>query len=236
MPQGTLNQQDWRIDANIEDQYGRLWLISFETGPNQEGGSQMPTGQILAAGWSDPLATPQIYFRIPRGKFGSPDRNSLLIDYAPWLAVQRQAERDWKMNLNTVGMRHYKSAYNPRTAEQDEFLMSVQGVGPKPWPPSSAIARAMRGDKAMLGLSPLSKEDRKLLGKETDEDLGFASEPTMEEESPMLPPVPKARAKQPMTFWKFAAKMKKEGITQPEEIKGLWAVYKAEAKAEAVAA
>ncbi len=226
MAQGTLNQSDWRIDANVEDQYGRLWLLSFETGPNQEGGSQMPTGQILAAGWSDPLATPQIYFRIPKGKFGSPDRNKLFLDLAPWLAVQKAAERDWKMNLNTVGMRHYKSAYNPRTAEQDEFLMSVQGVGPKPWPPSQAIARAMKGDKAMLGLAPLSADDRKLLGKETEEDLFGSSEPTVEEEISVLP-----SAKKPLTYPQFVQAMKKEGITDPKEVAGHWAVYKTEAVA-----
>src|SRR5258708_593464 len=99
-------------------------------------------------------------------------------------------------------------------------------AGPKPWPPAQAIQRAMQGDKAMLGLVPLSKADRKLLGKETEEDLGLASEPTLAEVNPALPPV--ASAERRLTYWKFVAKMKAEGISEPEEIKAHWGIYKAE--------
>jgi len=188
----------------------------------------MPTGQFHTCGWTDPLATPQIYFRIPMGEFGEPDRNKLFCDLAPWLAVQRAAEREWKVRMNQIGQRQYKSAYDPKTAKDDDLLMSL--AGPEPWPPTAAIARALKGDKAMLGLTPLSKEDRKLLGRETEEDLGFAAAPTLAEENPALPPVQKTRVKRAVTYPKFVKKMKAEGITDPAEIKAHWDIYKAEAK------
>ena len=222
-----LNQADWRRDRNIRDNYGRLWLVSFETGPEGQGGSQMPTGQILPAGWADPLGTPQVYFRIPMGEFGEPDRNKLQCDLRPWFLTQRDAEREWRTRMNQIGQRQYKSSYNPKTAEEDELLMSL--AGPKPWPPSSAIQRAMKGDKGLLGLAPLSPADRVLLGKETAEDLGFAEEPVFAESNPALPPTPKT--KKPMTYWKFVKHMKAEGVTDVAEIREHWQVYKAEVTA-----
>ncbi len=44
-------------------------------------------------------------------------------------------------------------------------------------------------------------------------------------------PTPRRYAKRPMTYMKFAAKMRKTGITDVAEIKAHWDVYKAEANA-----
>lgn len=223
-----MNQADWRRDRNIRDQWGRLWLVAFETGPGGVGGSQMPTGQISEAGWSDPLKTPQEYLTIPKGEFGEPDRNKLAIIYGPWLKKIQDAERDWKKRLIEIGRKMYKTAFNLKTAEEDEVLMSE--AGPKPWPPSQAIVRASKGDKAMLGLATLAKADRELLGLETLEDLGYDAAPSMAEPNPQLPPIPVSE--KPMRFFTFVAELKKRGITDAKEVKGLWKAYR-EAEAEA---
>ena len=236
-----LNQADWRRDRNIKDQYGRIWLVSFETGPGGQGGSQMPTGPMMPAGWSDPLGAsanaPPGSLRIPMGEFGEPDRNKLLCDFTTWFAVQRAAEREWRARMNQIGQRQYKSAYDPKTAEADDLLMDL--AGPKPWPPSQAIQRAMQGDKAMLGLAPLSKEDRKLLGVETAQDLGYAEEPAAAEDNPALPPAHPRTVEQrtvstikALTYWAFVKKMKANGVSDPAEIKAHYRVYKEEMAAE----
>lgn len=228
-----MNQAHWRRDRNIRDNFGRLWLVIFDSKPDG-GGSNMPTGQILAAGWSDPLATPQQYIQIPLGEFGEPDRNKIVVRYDLWITKQREAELEWKKALYQKGQQHYKSAFNPHTAEEDDFLMSVQGVGPRPWPVSEAIVRALKGDKAMLGLAPLTKADRKLLGKETVEDLGLAAEPAYAEPNPRLPDTPGAFESDEkddveavrLTYPEFVKQMKMQGITEPKEVAGHWHVFK----------
>lgn len=221
-----MNQAAWRRDRNIKDEFGRLWLVAFEVGPNGQGGSGYPAGLIDRAGWDDPLAMPQEYLAIPKGEFGEPDKNKLSVipGMRRWLDVQKAAELEWRQRFRKVGQKQYKDAFDPKLHETDEVLMDI--TGPKPWPGSEAITRALKGEKGLLGLEPMNTEQRKLLGKETLEDMGFASAPTFAETNPALPaanPAPR------LSYPEFVKSMKTQGITDPKEVAGHWHVYKDEA-------
>jgi|SRR3990167_810641 len=221
-----MNQADWRRDRNVRDEFGRLWLVAFEVGPGGQGGSNMPTGQICPAGWEDPLGTPQEYLAIPKGEFGEPDRNRLIVvpGLKRWLDAKRAQELEWRQRFTKVGQRTYKDAFNPKTHADDEVLLDL--AGPRPTPPSAAIYAALQGDKGYLGLVALTKEQRKVLGKETMEDLGYATEATLAEPNPALPPT--AEVKKPMPYFSFVAEMKKAGVNESKDIKAHWDVYRAE--------
>src|SRR3990167_4659401 len=226
-----MNQQLWRRDRNVKDEFGRLWLVSFETTPTG-GGSNMPTGQITPAGWADPLGMPQEYLAIPKGEFGEWDRNRITVipGMVRWLEQQRAAELVWRQELRKEGVKRYKEAFDPVKANEDEVLLDV--VGPRPWPLATVIAAALKGDKGYLGIEPLSREQRNVLGKETLEDLGFAPQPTVIEQTPV--PTTRTVGKL-MPYLSFVAEMRKANVTDPKEIKAHWEVYKSEVRSEAEA-
>jgi len=224
-----LDQAGWRQDRNVKDQFGRLWLVAFETGPNRQGGSGMPTGQIVAAGWSDPLGTPQQYIRVPKGEFGEYDKNRLVVDLVRWMRDQKEHEREWRQRFRQAGVKQYKSAFDPKEHAKDELLLDI--VGPKPWPASDAIDRAAKGDRQYLGIEPLDRQHREVLGVETLEDLGYAPTAAYAEPNPALPPVSAAppietRAER-LTWPQFTKKLKADGVPRAEH-SALWEAYKAE--------
>lgn len=216
-----MNQQNWRHNANIPDEFGRIWLVNLDKRPDG-GGSWGLASPPMPVGWTDPLRTPAQYIDQPVGVGGRTDPNKLRVlpGLQKWVATQKRHEADWKQRAFMVAQRLFGTAAHQMIQSEDETLMLE--VGPKPFPSSTVIQAAINGHKGFLGLAPLTKDDRALLGVQNLEDMGYAAEPTVAEPSPAAEPEPR------MSFFAFAAKMKKEGITDKDEIRTFWDVYKAE--------
>lgn len=163
MAQKGKSQADKRRDMNLTDQFGRKWLAAIEKE------SFEPAGHVTPAGWTDPLRTPSQYLLIPRDNHGNPQINRCEVDFGRWIADQDQATRDWKIRLWQIGREQQKNAFDPKTAEQDEYLLHL--TGPKPWPTPPVLRKAKAGDKRLLGILPLDRHTRILLGLVELEDL-----------------------------------------------------------------
>lgn len=170
------SQADKRRDMNLIDQFGRPWLAAIDRDTFE------PVGHIQAA-WSlgidgavlDPLCTPQQYLKIKHDNFGNPQLNKILVDFVAWIRDQTGATKEWKTRLWNIGRETQKNAFNPKTAEHDEYLLHL--VGPRPWPTPAVLLLAMKGqDKRLLGLAPMDRETRELLGIVELEDLEAAAD------------------------------------------------------------
>lgn len=228
-----MNQQLWRHPANIPDEFGRIWLVNLDKKPDGSG-SWGITGIPMPVGWTDPLAMPGNYLDQPKGITGKADVNRLIVKpgLQKWLTTQRRYETEWNQRAFMVAQKLFGTAAHEMIQKQDDMLM--REVGPKPFPSSQVIQAAINGHKGFLGLAPLTKEDRELLGTPSMEDMGFASEPAFAESNPSLPPVSQAPvADKPMPYFSFVKQMKEAGVTEKDEIKAHWEVYKAEFSKEA---
>jgi hypothetical protein len=173
-----------------EDQFGRPWSYQIEIATGD------PTGLINAAGWHDPLRTPQKYLK-PKNAFGM-QAGSFMVDFPTWITDHVRAMGDWQQQLMRVAQLKYPGGISPEDAEQNPWLAIL--TGPKPWPSVEALKAAMQGDTALLGwdrarkcpaqtvqrhdgrMVPADRGARKLLGVETVEDtLAAASGETSRE-------------------------------------------------------
>lgn len=163
-------QADDRRDTVCVDQFGRKWLAALERKTFE------PTGGIFKAGWDDPLETHQRYLKAPRDAFGNPQMGQIRVDFEGWIKDQQTALQEWKQRLWDIGQEKQQNKFDAKTAEQDEYLLHL--TGPKPWPSHVVLLKAMSGHKGYLGLAPMTKEDRVLLGRLTIEDLQDVAEPS----------------------------------------------------------
>ena len=196
-----LTQQDWRTDVNPMDQFGRLYLASIEKD------TMDVTGGIDKC-FDDPLNTPMKYLKLER-KRGKPVWDSLLVQGKEWIADTVAGEKEWKANLWRIGREMHKQAFKPKEAEQDEYLLSL--TGPKPFPSSDALKVAFgkpcAAQRQLLGLDPMGREGRALLGKESLEDMETAHA----EERRGIPHEPPASERIADTWPSFLAARRKEG-------------------------
>ncbi len=138
------SQADQRQSFNKPDQWGRSWLISIEKATGD------PTGQILPAGWSDPINTPQKYLRVPR------HQATMSVEYEPWIADMKAADRDYRQQLNVIGHRLYGEKFDARK-KPTQHMLDYAGPPPVDW---REIERAANGDRELLGLKePVTVED-----------------------------------------------------------------------------
>jgi hypothetical protein len=98
-----------------------------------------PTGQIYPCrgesqwtGVKDDEIPPQHYLSVPKDQWGQPAWGRLHIELDRWRDDVKGALESWKQNLWRVGQKVYQSKFDPKTAEEDEYLMTL--VGPKPKP------------------------------------------------------------------------------------------------------
>lgn len=180
MPPKVLSQADKRRDTNLTDQFGRRWLAAIDRDTWEPVGHISPAWSVADDAVSDPLHTPQQYLRVLRDDHGNPQINRLDIDIDRWIRDQETATKEWKTRLWNIGRDMQKNAFNPKTAEEDEYLLHL--TGPRPWPSPAVLLRARKGDKRLLGIDPMDRDTRILLGIVELEDLEAAaneSEPKM---------------------------------------------------------
>lgn len=149
-------QPDYREDYNAEDQHGRLWLLTIEKATME------PCGELVAAGWSDPLRTPREFLVQVRNKQGKPVPDRITVDWPAWMRRKRQDDSDWKRMFFRVGQILYKNGFDPHKHADDEYLLSQ--VGAKPWPDLAVLKAASQGDAQFLGLEPLDTAHEVMLG------------------------------------------------------------------------
>lgn len=156
-------QADQRRDIVATDQHGRPWLMAIELAT---GGT---TGQIDAAGWSDPLRTPQKYLHVPKNTYGTQQWGTIAVDWTAWMRDIAEYAEAWQLRLWEVGREMNKVNFNPKEAETDPYLLKL--TGPRPWPSVEALKMAEAGHRELLGLDPLTTVGRKVLGIQTVADL-----------------------------------------------------------------
>jgi len=163
-------QKDYRRDFNAPDQYGRLWLATIEIATGD------PTGMIEPAGWIDPLHTPQKYLTIRNAMAFAHSGAPVHVDLDRWARDQQVHDEEWKRSFFAIGQKVYQNRFDAKdelrkigTPDEDEYLMSL--AGPRPWPSVEVLLKARAGHRKLLGLDPLDRETRKLLGQETLDDL-----------------------------------------------------------------
>jgi len=115
------------------DDLGRPWLIAIETKTGD------PTGQILPCrgepqwkGVTDDQIPPQSYLSVPKDQWGQPAWGRLEIAWERWRDDIARATDAWRTNLWRLGQKVYQAKFDPKTAEDDEYLMTL--AGPKPVP------------------------------------------------------------------------------------------------------
>lgn len=214
------SQADRRRDLNPEDQFARTWLVAFDKELLE------PTGQIDAAGWDDPLKTPQKYIRVAKGKFGTPDIARLIIDFNAWIKDQSNAFQEWRQSLWSWGAKRYGEKFTWENAEDDPTLIVL--AGPKPWPSHDALQLAAKGPvnpdaKALLGMGPMTDRAMELLGMAPEDAL---PEGTQRVGAGQTVNVAAGLAE----YHAFRKQMKAEGKS-PTEISLLWKNRKQEAVA-----
>jgi hypothetical protein len=145
------------------------------------------------------------------------------LDVKAWFDEVKAADRDWLTRFYTLGRDHYKNAFNPKDPQtfSDDFLLTR--VGPKPFPSVAMLRQAFAldanglpepgkpRDAALLGLQPLNKSHRALLGIPEPEDF--------ETDEP-VPTAPAANGPEP-TYQDFVREF---GI---KEAASKWAAHKA---------
>src|SRR3990167_1300738 len=113
------SQADQRRDMVSTDQFGRPWLLTIELKTGD------PTGLISPAGWDDPLGTPQKHLKVPRDQYGQATWGRLEVDFPAWIREIEVAARAWRDELWKIGAHMYKNKFNTKTADQDEYLLTL---------------------------------------------------------------------------------------------------------------
>lgn len=179
-------QADDRADIAPEDQFGRVWAAIIEI-------KSMDFVEIMPCGWDDPLRTPTKYVTLPRRpRVKFPDITRVHINVEAWLNDTDVAERDYKLRLYEEWNKSPQKSHLT-DPEQDEVVKLRLGM--PSWPSVKALCeifgyrrvaagtevRFLKTDapvrKGPLSLAPMSKDDRKLLGIVTIEDIEEIMDP-----------------------------------------------------------
>lgn len=127
------SQADQRRDMVATDEWGRPWLLAVETKTGDPTGHIFPCrGEPQWAGVTDAEIPPQQYLSVPKDQWGQPAWGRLTTDYARWRDDVDRATTAWRDNLWRLGQKVYQAKFDPKTAEEDEYLMTL--AGPKPSP------------------------------------------------------------------------------------------------------
>lgn len=207
-------QASMRRDINPRDQFGRKWLMTIELVTGD------PTGGITPAGWTDPLATPGHYIKVPKNADGQAELGRVVVNFDQWIADHEEAERVWYAQLHVNARDVYKRLDPTDVAqlEQDKFLLDL--TGPKPKPSVEVLKRARAGDRALLGLEAPTLETRRALGAPTLADLKMAPASTGTADDTRVPD----------TYPEFVSWVFRTGGVRPGDLKSaaeLWKAHKA---------
>jgi hypothetical protein len=207
------DQKAHRRDLNPRDQFGRKWLLTIELVTGD------PCGEVVPAGWSDPLRTPMNRVRLAQNEDGQIDPSRCHVDFDRWISTIEDDERGWYEELHRNALHVYKSVEPSDVVklDQDKFLLDL--TGPKPFPSSDILKRARAGDRSLLGLAPLSVADRIALRIATLEDLKVAPVGTP-------PPAPTSPDTPPDTYAAFVTWCFKSGAVQPGDLKAAAALWR----------
>lgn len=190
------NQADDRRSLNPRDQFGRLWALCIEVRTGE------PTGAVLPAGWSDPLRTPMHLVTMLKTEFGQVDLGRVQVNFDQWIGEIEHAEQKWYERLHEIALSKYSSLDPERVPHLDQDQLLLRLTGPKPFPSSEALKRAKGGEKGLLGMEPMTQEQRALLKMQTLEDLKAPLPKKAEEHAPVTSGPPDTY--QEFVRWAFA--------------------------------
>ena len=174
-------QFDQRRSLVAKDQYGRPWTVNIELATGD------PCGIIIAAGWDDPLEQTYLHLRIPRDAYGTQQWGSIEVQWEPWITDTVGYEQAYRTRFIEVGRDMNKGTFDPEKWAKNPYLIDL--VGPKPWPSSEVLRMAKAGHQELLNLVPMTKVGRKLLGRETLDEL---EEAAFVASTPEIPPTASA--------------------------------------------
>ena len=165
MPKIPKSQADKRRSVRAKDQFGRVWGGSIEI----ESGDF--TGLVDAAGWEDPLRTPQRFVKMLVTEYGHPDLGRVEVHLDEWIRFQSQSMTDWTHTFFKVGKELYANRFDPKAHSDDEYLLKETGA--KPWPSVECIEVLQTPNhpahQALLGNAPLNDAAIVMLGRDPDE-------------------------------------------------------------------
>ena len=165
MPKEPKSQADKRRSVVARDQFGRPWGGSIEI----ESGDF--TGLVDAAGWEDPLRTPQRFVKMKVTEYGHPDLGRVEVHLDEWIRFQAQRLTDWTHTFFKVGKELYANRFDPKAHKDDAYLLKE--TGDKPWPSAECIEVLKNVNHpahlALLGKVPLNDAAIVMLGRDPDE-------------------------------------------------------------------
>lgn len=127
------SQAEQRRDMVAVDDLGRPWLMAIELKTGDPTGHIFPCrGEKEWRPFSDHQIPPQQYLGVPKDQWGQPAWGRLQIDWDRWRDDVDRAFKAWRDNLWRMGQKVYQNKFDPKTAEDDEYLMAL--AGPKPMP------------------------------------------------------------------------------------------------------
>lgn len=141
-------QPAMRRSYNPKDDWGRTWLAVVETGTGQMVGHAVPCG------FTDPLDTPGIYFRIDTA-----NPMHLQIDYLRMADDLEVALQEWRVKYEEEGFARYGDRFDPTSEVLDRTLVRLVGEPPMDpaWPRAAAA-----GDEQYLGVKPAPRVEDEL--------------------------------------------------------------------------
>jgi hypothetical protein len=115
------------------DDLGRPWLMAIELKTGDPTGHILPCrGEPQWRGVTDDQIPPQQYLGVPKDQWGQPAWGRLEIDWDHWRDDVDRALKAWQANLWRLGQKVYQSKFDPKTAEEDDYLMTLAGAKPVP--------------------------------------------------------------------------------------------------------
>lgn len=178
MPKEPKTQSSRRRDITAKDQFGRPWSGSIDVDAGDF------TGIILAAGWSDPLRTPQHLIRMPKNEFGQLTYGRVEIDFDRWIRDQKKSNAEWMRTFYSVGKQLYAARFDPHEHANDAYLL--EQTGPRPRPTVECLEAALdenhKAHLGLLGLAPLNDEAVTLLGLDPEAEKAIREAGTTQQE------------------------------------------------------
>lgn len=127
------SQAEQRRDMVATDDLGRPWLMAIETKTGDPTGHIFPCrGEKQWEGFTDEQIPPQQYLAVPKDQWGQPAWGRLKTDWRRWRDDVKRASDAWRDNLWRMGQKVYQNKFDPKTARDDEYLMTLAGPEPKP--------------------------------------------------------------------------------------------------------
>lgn len=141
------SQAEQRRDMVVTDDLGRPWLLAIELKTGDPTGHIFPCrGEPQWKGVTTEEIPPQQYLHVPKDQWGQPAWGRLAIDWDRWREETQRATEAHKQQLWRIGQKVYQTKFDPTTAREDEYLMTL--VGPEPKPSLEAIDRMIAQAKA----------------------------------------------------------------------------------------